>query len=226
MKLITVETQNVSWHITRLNICIILIDISSNFVRNLFQNANMETIVLFLIMNRILRRHLFINWSLIRKDSKSLASPWLTRVNKKLCPRGNFILFTSRLNGVLLLMNTIKLSVSMHITGKISEENPIFLITTLSYSVNNGKLAILSQSMKTAAPCKHTVQNLTAGKNKCSTPWCTKQCLAPTCNLTKANTCLTINIVVTITAQTLTNCNLYCAERNRKIRNHLKLTQT
>jgi len=80
----------------------------------------------------------------------------------------------SRLNGVHLFENTIKLSVSTPTIGKILEGNLTYLTMILPNYAKFGKGANLFQNMKKGVSCKQLVVTATGGKNTSSTPPITK----------------------------------------------------
>ena len=86
--------------------------------------------------------------------------------------------FTSKLSGALLTKNIIKLSVTMLITGKISEENHISLTTMLTSFAQTGKPVHLLVNMKKVVFYKPPVFVLMDGKNKNITLFITRQDLA------------------------------------------------
>lgn len=86
--------------------------------------------------------------------------------------------FTLRLSGAHLTKNTIRPSVIMRITGKISEENPISLTTMHMSSVRTGKPVLLSESMKKAVSYRQLAWDPMVGKSKSTTPSTIRQDLA------------------------------------------------
>jgi hypothetical protein len=72
----------------------------------------------------------------------------------------------SKLNGVHSTKNIIKHNATMHTTGKISEENLIYLITTLKSSVQIGNQELSLVNIKKDVYFKELVLIVMDGKNK------------------------------------------------------------